>query len=146
VNRSVPVDTLLPHLAYVDVDEAVRWLSGAFGFSEHFRYGEPGSPDGAQLHLGDAWVMVFQAADDGPAAAGQHGATLTVFVEDVDGHCARARAAGATITEEPNETVYGEYQYGAADLAGRHWLFARHARDVDPREWGATVAGDPPAP
>ena len=26
------------------------------------------------------------------------------------------------------------------DLDGHHWLFARHARDVSPDEWGAKIA------
>jgi uncharacterized glyoxalase superfamily protein PhnB len=43
--------------------------------------------------------------------------------------------------EELNETFYGERQYGAEDLEGHHWLFSRHARDVSPDEWGATIAG-----
>ena len=49
-NRSVPVDTLLPHLNYANLAEAIDWLSRTFGFQEHFRYGEPVA--GAQLHLG----------------------------------------------------------------------------------------------
>ena len=50
-NRSVPVDTVLPHIAYRDVAEASRWLTAAFGFTEHFRYGPPDAPSGAQMHL-----------------------------------------------------------------------------------------------
>jgi len=63
-----------------------------------------------------------------------------VFVEDVEAHCARAKAGGARIVEEPHETEYGEFQYAALDLDGHHWLFSRHARDVAPKEWGAVVA------
>jgi uncharacterized glyoxalase superfamily protein PhnB len=50
------------------------------------------------------------------------------------------KSSGAKIVEELNETMYGERQYGVEDLEGHHWLFARHARDVDPAEWGAKVA------
>jgi uncharacterized glyoxalase superfamily protein PhnB len=42
--------------------------------------------------------------------------------------------------EEPHETVYGEFQYAAEDLDGHHWLFSRHARDLSPDAWGATLA------
>ena len=40
-------------------------------------------------------------------------------------------------------TVYGvSPQFAVRDLAGHHWLFSRHARDLSPAEWGsATVAG-----
>jgi uncharacterized glyoxalase superfamily protein PhnB len=65
---------------------------------------------------------------------------LTVFVHDVDAHYERARSAGAMIFEEPNETVYGERQYGAEDPGGHQWLFSQHDRDVAPEDWGAVVA------
>jgi uncharacterized glyoxalase superfamily protein PhnB len=64
---------------------------------------------------------------------------LTVFVEDVEAHIQKAKAAGAKILEEPHETEYGEFQFAAEDLEGHHWLFSRHARDVSPEEWGATI-------
>jgi uncharacterized glyoxalase superfamily protein PhnB len=61
-------------------------------------------------------------------------------VDDVEAHYQRAKAAGAKIVEELNETPYGEFQYGVEDLDGHHWLFARHARDVNPKDWGAKLA------
>jgi uncharacterized glyoxalase superfamily protein PhnB len=74
-----------------------------------------------------------------PARLGYGTQNLTVFVDDVDTHYARAKAAGARIVEELHETEYGERQYGAEDIDGHLWLFSRHARDVNPEEWGATV-------
>ena len=142
-NRSVPADVLLPHLVYSDVGAAAAWLNRVFGFVEHYRYGAPDAPQGAQMHLGDAWIMLTSARPgrSSPAQAGYYTQSLTVFVEDVDGHYEKARSAGARIVEDLNETGYGERQYVAEDLEGHHWLFSRHARDVDPAEWGATVAG-----
>jgi hypothetical protein len=40
-NRSVPISTVLPHVVYQSVPEACDWLSRVFGFSEHYRYGQP---------------------------------------------------------------------------------------------------------
>lgn len=142
-NRSVPVDTVLPHLVYEDVAGAIVWLTKAFGFTEHYRYGETNGPvDGAQMHLGDTWIMLGSARADraSPAKLGCYTQSLTVFVNDVDAHFDRARAAGARIVEDLNETIYGERQYGAEDLEGHRWLFSQHARDVSPDEWGATIA------
>ena len=51
-NRSVPTDILLPHVVYPNVAEASAWLTKTFGFSEHYRYGDPSDPSGAQMHLG----------------------------------------------------------------------------------------------
>lgn len=142
-NRSVPADVILPHLTYRNVADALAWLTKAFGFVEHYRFGEPGGRvNGAQMHLGDAWIMLNSArpGSASPAQAGHQTQSLTVFVDDVDAHCERAKLTGAKIVEDLHETAYGERQYGVEDLEGHHWLFSRHARDVDPAEWGATVA------
>jgi uncharacterized glyoxalase superfamily protein PhnB len=88
-------------------------------------------------------VLQVRQARDGervPREIGFGTQSLTVFVEDVDGHYARAKAGGAKIVEEPHETEYGEYQYAAEDLDGHHWLFSRHARDRAPEDWGGVSA------
>ena len=141
-NRSVPPDVLLPHLVYQDVAAAVAWLNKALGFTEHYRYGDPADPEGAQMRLGEAWIMLRRArpGSASPAQLGAATQSLTVFVEDVDSHFERARSAGAKIVEQLHETEYGERQYGVEDLEGHHWLFSRHARDVSPDEWGAIIA------
>ncbi|MGB7281280.1 MAG: VOC family protein [Candidatus Acidiferrum sp.] len=139
-NRSLPTDTVLPHVEYQDLADAIAWLGKTFGFREHYRYGEPLS--GAQMHLGNAWIMLKQAKVGcaSPAKLGYGTQSLTVFVEDVEGHHQKAKVAEAKILEEPHETVYGEFQYAAEDLDGHHWLFSRHARDRSPDEWGARIA------
>jgi len=118
----------------------MEWLSKAFGFREHYRYGEQ---SGAQMHLDNAYIMV-RSARPGDATAkpgAEQTALLTVFVEDVDAHFRQAKAAGARIVEELHEVMYGEKQYGVEDLEGHRWLFSQHLRDVSPEEWGAKVAG-----
>ena len=69
-----------------------------------------------------------------PAELGGWTTMLTVFVDDADAHYQASKDAGATITEEINETMYGERQYVATDLAGHSWLFSTHVRDVDPTD------------
>lgn len=138
-NRSVPVDTLLPHIVYKNLPRAIDWLTAIFGFVEHYRYGQPLS--GAQVRLGNAFVML-NAADErekNPAELGYGTQSLTIFVENVEDHFARSKSAGAMIVENLHETEYGELQYGVLDLEGHHWLFSRHARDVSPDAWGATI-------
>jgi len=44
---------------------------------------------------------------------------------DLDAHCARARAAGARITREPEDQFYGDRTYSAVDLEGHAWSFAK---------------------
>ena len=139
-NRSVPCDTVLPHITYQHISEAMAWLAANFGFVEHYRYGVPLS--GAQMYLGNAFIMLHgaRAGSGSPAQLGHATQMVTIFVDDVDAHYERTRSAGAKIIEELQETIYGERQYGAEDLEGHRWLFSRHARDVNPADWGATVA------
>ena len=138
-NRSVPVNTVLPHVVYQDLGEAIAWLARVFGFEEYYRYG--GGPDGAQMFAGRAVIQVSQARNEqrSPSELGFGTQSLTIFVDDVDSHYARTKAVGAKIFEEPHETVYGEYQYGVEDLDGHRWLFSRHATDRSPEDWGATL-------
>jgi uncharacterized glyoxalase superfamily protein PhnB len=139
-NRSVPVDTVLPHVTYKHLPEAMNWLSKMFGCVEHYRYGDPVS--GAQVRLGNAYIMVRAARGDyrSPAELGFGNQSLTIFIEDLVRHFEHSKAAGAKIVEDLHETEYGELQYGVEDLEGHHWLFSRHTRDVTPDAWGATIA------
>ena len=143
-NRSVPADVILPHVTYRSVGDAIAWLTRVFGFVEHYRYGPPDAPEGAQMHLGDAWIMLngVRSGRATPAQTGSRTQSLTVFVEDLEGHYEQARSQRASVVEELHETEYGELQYAALDLDGHHWLFSRHVRDVSPDEWGAVVAGE----
>jgi uncharacterized glyoxalase superfamily protein PhnB len=101
-NRSVPAETVLPHIVFRHVCIMLRSA-------------RPGSASPAQRD-------------------GRGTQSLTVFVEDVDAHYERTKAAGARTVEELHETCYGERQYGVGDLEGHRWLFSRHERDVSPEE------------
>ncbi len=59
---------------------------------------------------------------------------LCVYIDDVDAHCERARAACATIVVEPKTTDYGDdywvdRSYEVTDLEGHHWWFMQRLRD-----------------
>lgn len=143
-NRSVPVDAVLPHITYQNVNDAIAWLTKTFGFTEHYRYGDiEGLAQGAQMYLGDAWIMLrsARAGSATPAQLGYWTQSLTVFVDNVDAHFQRSKLSGAKIVEDLQVTAYGERQYGVEDLDSHHWLFSQHARDVSPDEWGAKIAG-----
>ena len=137
-------NVILPHIHYSDVAAAIAWLTRVFGFTEYYRYGgSMEQPSGAQMYLGKAF---FQLSRSGPRSASPAGTggrstqSLTVFVEDVEAHFAKAKAEGARFFEEVHETVYGERQYGVFDLEGHPWLFSCHAKDLSPEDWGARIA------
>ena len=135
-NRSAPPGTIVPWLSYPDVDRAITWLCGAFGFTERLR--TPPEPDGsihhAQLAVGQGSVVLTSA----PAA--RPGVSLFVPVEDVDAHYERAREFGARIVSAPRTCEFGERQYGVEDPAGYGWTFSQSVADVNPEDWGAMVA------
>ena len=136
-NRSLPVDTLLPHLAYDDVAEAIGWLTRVFGFVEQFRYGSPVA--GAQIGAGPGLLMLqaSRPAFQTPQSLGAQTQTLTIFSSDVETLYSRVQQQGAEIVEPLNQTVYGELQFAALDLAGHRFIFSQHLQDLAPSDWGA---------
>jgi uncharacterized glyoxalase superfamily protein PhnB len=128
-NRSVPGATVIPTLAYPDVEEAADWLCRAFGFRLRLRIGH----HRVQLVKGDGAVIVTQGEGGGL------GHSVLVRVEDADAHHARAVAAGASILDEPTDHPYGERQYNAEDPAGHRWTFSQSIADVDPADWGGEL-------
>lgn len=64
--------------------------------------------------------------DDGmasPHALGVATQALYVYVEDLDAHFERARAAGAQIVSPPQETDFGSREYHARDFEDHPWTF-----------------------
>jgi uncharacterized glyoxalase superfamily protein PhnB len=138
-NRSIPSPTVIPVLIYSDVREAVAWLEGAFGFRERIRIGEDHR---SQLTVGDDGAVIVGDVrnERRPPRPGEVTHAVMVRVEDVDAHCARARAGGARIVTEPTDFPYGERQYTAEDQAGHQWTFSQTLADVAPEEWGGITA------
>jgi uncharacterized glyoxalase superfamily protein PhnB len=132
-NRSVPTSTIIPVLGYADLGETVDFLCNAFGFTERLRIGT----HRAQLLFGDGAVIVT-SVQSARANDGSH--SVHVRVDDVDGHHERAREHGARISHPPADYPFGERQYTAEDPGGHRWTFSQSIADVDPEDWGATVA------
>ena len=134
-NRSIPRATVIPVLAYPDVNEAAAWLCAGFGFSVRMRIGT----HRVQLNVGDGAVIVREMRPNEVNAALGVGTSVTIRVEDADAHCKRAGEHGALITQEPVTYPFGERQYNAEDFAGHLWTFSQSVEDVHPSEWGGTA-------
>jgi uncharacterized glyoxalase superfamily protein PhnB len=141
VNRSAPRVTVVPVLVYEDVDRAIDWLCGTFGFQERLRAGAPGGgTTHAQLDVGEGAVMLGrQGAEFRPPRPGEVSQYVAVHVQDVDGHFERARQRGARILKSPADMPFGERQYTAEDLGGHRWTFSQSVADVAPEAWGARL-------
>src|SRR5689334_10441667 len=112
---------------YRDPFAALAWLERAFGFETAMLI-EPQGDDPTTMHaemrLGDdGRVMIgaeWSAWARSPASvAGANTCSVHVELEtDVDAHCERARAAGATIEMEPADQFFGARTYRARDIEG----------------------------
>ncbi|MGH0034678.1 MAG: VOC family protein [Myxococcota bacterium] len=118
--------------------EALAWLEEAFGFATRVRVEDgDGRLVHSELELGSGLVMLSgvqpQRRFQSPRAlGGQNTQSLYVFVDDVDAHCRRARAAGATILQEPETRHYGDRLYGCLDCEGHTWFFGQRLADPQP--------------
>jgi uncharacterized glyoxalase superfamily protein PhnB len=123
------VQTIVPILRYRDARAAIRSLCASFGFVELFS--EPPSGDvvrHARLQLGTNEIMLGSIRpEDGiesPLELGAATQGLCVYVDDVDAHFKRARAAGARIVVDPEDTDFGQRIYHATDSEGHPWTFS----------------------
>jgi uncharacterized glyoxalase superfamily protein PhnB len=139
-NQSVPSSGVIPVLVYPDVRAAVGFLTEAFGFEERVQIG---ADHRSQLSHGDGALIVADVRHDKrPPSATDASHEVMVRVDDVRGHCERARAAGARISMEPTDFEYGERQYHCIDPFGHRWTFSETLRDTRPEEWGGISVGD----
>jgi uncharacterized glyoxalase superfamily protein PhnB len=139
------MQSVTPYLLYEDCEAALDFLARAFGFEEVLRYtGEGGYVNHAEMKIGSEGRIYMGDPGDqykSPKRIGQETCGIYVQIDgDVDELCERARAAGATITQEPEDQEYGERRFTAKDLEGQVWFFARAIKEVAPEEWGAKVA------
>ena len=135
---------IAPYLLYEDVPAALEFLSSAFGFREQLRFeDETGTVNHAEMRLDADSIFLGDPGSEyvSPARGGHTGAQVHVYVDDVDAHFDRAKAAGAQIVNEPADQDYGDRRYDAKDPEGHLWSFAQRVREVTPAEWGAKTAG-----
>jgi uncharacterized glyoxalase superfamily protein PhnB len=85
----------------------------------------------AELSFGNGMVMIGSAREDGfpvkpPGDLGAVTQSAYVIVGDVDAHYARAKAAGAKILRDLQDTDYGSREYSAFDPEGQLWNFGSY--------------------
>jgi PhnB protein len=129
---------VIPMIAYEHGPEAMDWLARAFGFRERARMlGENGRLSHGEMDAGEGMVMLATPSPHyrGPKrhreecdAAARWSEVpyvidgVLVYVDDVDAHFARAKAAGATILSPVEHGGEGK-RYRAEDLEGHRWMF-----------------------
>jgi len=135
-----PRPSLSSALCYRDPKAALKWLEQAFGFETFMVITDAeGNLGHSEMRFGNGIVMIgteWTADHKSPASIDRKN-TQTVHVhldEDIDKHCARARAAGAEIIMAPETQFYGDRTYRARDPEGHIWTFGQTVKEVTREE------------
>ena len=132
--------SFVPALHYKKPLAALDWLEKAFGFERTMLIiGDDEREMHAEMGFGNGTIMVGGEWDSrvvSPLSVDGRGTQdIHVFLSDeIKAHCARARAAGATIIQEPTEQFYGACTYRALDIEGHMWTFSQQTRNVSREE------------
>ncbi len=127
-------------LCYRDPKAALKWLEQAFGFETFMVITDAeGNLGHSEMRYGNGIIMVgneWTADHKSPTSiSGKNTQTVHVHVdEDIDRHCARAKAAGAEIIMAPETQFYGDRTYRARDLEGHIWTFGQTVKAVSREE------------
>jgi uncharacterized glyoxalase superfamily protein PhnB len=127
--QSTPMITAELH--YRDPDAALSWLGKAFGLETRMVIAdERGVTIFAEIGWGEATVAIVPEGPPRKSSPQSLNGANTQLVRvrgeiDVESHCLRARVAGATIVQEPEQYFFGDRVYVAADLEGHLWSFAQ---------------------
>jgi len=116
---------IIPYLFYRDVSSALDFLIRAFGFAEAMRHETPSGGVHAEASLQGQVVMMGQGGAPGckpPSDVGAATAGVFIYLDDVDAHYEKAKAAGAEIVHPPKDADYGR-NYWANDPEGHPWFF-----------------------
>lgn len=140
---------VVPMISYEDGAAAMDWLAEAFGFGEISRLiGPDGELSHGEMETGAGMIMLATPTPHYQSPK-RHRQTceaaerwldspwiidgVMVYVEDVNAHYERAKAAGAVILSEPKSDFPGR-RYRAEDLEGHRWMFLE-------REAGTEIEG-----
>jgi uncharacterized glyoxalase superfamily protein PhnB len=78
--------------------------------------------------IGNEWTGDHKSPS---SIQGKNTQTVHVHVvEDIDKHCARAKAVGAEILQAPQDQFYGDRTYRARDPEGHIWTFGQTVKVV----------------
>jgi len=134
---AAPAQTLFPGMRYANASAAIDWLEKAFGFKRQMVVpGPKGTVAHAQLIFGDSgMIMLGTWRDDDfhykmPRQVGGVTQATYLYVDDIDTHFSRAKAAGAEIVMPPKATDYGSREYSARDPEGHLWHFGTYLPDA----------------
>jgi uncharacterized glyoxalase superfamily protein PhnB len=122
-----------PWLISKDTARLLDFVAAAFDAEETARlYNEDGSIGHAEVVIGGAVVMMFDARPEWPDTPG----FLRLYVEDGDAVYRKALGAGATPVTEMTELFWGDRVGRVRDPLGNVWWIQQRVAELDPDEMG----------
>src|SRR5688572_11200323 len=123
--------TVTPYLIICGAAEALEFYKRALGATETMRMAGPdGKVMHAEMQIGDSRIMLADEAPQmgfrSPAALGGAGASILLYVNDVDAVATKAIAAGAKVMRPVQNQFYGDRSGTLADPFGHVWTIATH--------------------
>lgn len=123
--------TVTPWIIGPDTDGLMDWLTRAFGAEELSRLtGEDGRIGHAEMRIGNAIVMMFDARPDWPPTP----AFLRLYVDDAEAVHAQAVAAGGTSVTEVTHLFFGDNVGRVRDPFGNLYWIQTHVEDLTEAE------------
>jgi uncharacterized glyoxalase superfamily protein PhnB len=136
--KKVVEPAVIPMLSYEDGVAALAWLRKAFGFREITRHTTPdGRLSHGEMQAGDGLIMLASPTPDYQSPKRHREVCelarkwstvpwvidgVLVYVNNLNRHFARAKAAGATILSDIEPGPPGR-RYRAEDFEGHRWFF-----------------------
>jgi PhnB protein len=137
-----------PYLFVDGAAEAIAFYERAFGATERLRLEVPGGQIAhAEIQIGDSVIGLCdplpQFVSRSPRDLGGTSAEVWIYVENVDATVRAAVDAGATLTQEVRDQLWGDRSGIVTDPFGHVWLIASHVEDVTPEEIARRTAAAP---
>ena len=124
-----------PYLLYEDAPAAVEFLQKTFGFELRLsQIGAAGRTHNELLLGDDGLVMLGQAGEgfSSPRTLDSFPPSMIhVYVDDVEALHARAKDAGAEVTDLELSPA-GDHRFTATDPEGQIWVFAERVAQENP--------------
>ena len=144
--KSIPAgyEGITPYLICRNAEAAIDFYKRAFGATEIYRIGSPGTIGHAELKIGNSIIMLADEFPDmgavGPETIGGTPLSLMIYVTEVDKFTQKAIAEGLEVLRPVEDQFYGDRSGQFKDPFGHKWVFATHVEDLSPEDIQARAA------
>ncbi len=143
--------TVTPYLVCRGAASAIDFYKRAFGAKEKMRMpGPSGKVAHAEIQIGDSRVMLgdeaLETGAKSPETLGGSGASVLLYVKNVDAVADKAIAAGATVVMPVQDMFWGDRYGKLKDPFGHEWSIATHKEDLTAKQMAKRAQSATSAP